>query len=514
MQADKPSSSISAMDSSQRVAMLRKRLDEYNSAISKAMGHHGAAGTTAGIHTNTNNNQTIYDDEDEDTFIDESTLEEEVWDSIHKRSATCEGKYSERQMNENVALRRFMDAQNLTASRSLFPDTYRDNSSQLPPSHDLPQFDEETEEDEDDDVFTDDEEDAECSDVGGREWCYRDEAGGPAAVGVRPTTTNTGKVERCLSSELREVAASIARSLPKPDRAPSFSSMDRGTLGDTVLLANTAIASSVTSPSPNVPVYSITDLENAFYRLQTVEQSLKHLSSFTEQDPKLPFADRLVQLHKQREELLVKDSLMRKKNSLQDASLVQIANSDSELHTMIQDLIGQCDSAHSSFVPIYARKAVIVQREELLRSKTQEMRKLYDLMQSKKRHVQHLYGSNKEATVSLASRKVMLVKERELVKAIEAANAEKTSKVADTDNRVKNWVAVLEERDRGLKAKERKMQDITTELKKRMDTVESQKENQIIAHQTIIKRENQSTTQAKGGVDQLLREVPWFKNDS
>eukprot|EP00758_Cryptobia_borreli_P009395 Tbor_TRINITY_DN5477_c0_g3::TRINITY_DN5477_c0_g3_i2::g.25435::m.25435 len=508
MQADQPSTS--AMDSSQRVAMLRKRLDEYNSAISKAMGHSGAANTNRGRQSNTNHHNT-YDD-DEDIFIDDSTLEKEVWNSIHKNSSNNNTECKGNEMADNAAFRRFMEPQNVTASRSLFPDAYR-GSSQMP-SHNLPQFDEETDEEEDDDEFSDceeNDEDDESNDIDGREWWYGDNTKGPTTVGVRPTTAD---VERCLSSELRDSAESIARSLPKPDSnvQPSLSSVEGRSLGETVLLANTIIASSVTSPEPNIPVYSITDLENAFYRLQTIEQSLKHLSSFSEQDPKLPFADRLVQLRQEREELLVKDGQMRKKNSLQDASLIKIAQCDNELHKMIQDLINQCDSAHNSFVPIYARKAVIVQREELLRSKTEEMRKLYDSLQFKKQHVQNIHMSNKAATLSLASRKEVLAKEKDLVKSLEAANSEKISKLGNMDNRVKNWVAVLEERDRGLKAKEQKMLTISTELKKRMDTVESQKENQIIAHQNIVNTENQSATQVKGVADQL-KDVPWYKND-
>lgn len=426
-----------AAESAKRIDALRQRLEQYNAAISRAMGMQGVA-----AHPDADS-----DDDDEEEYTeetDETDLSEEEEDP---RGAAFDVENYIRQFHQ------FAEKPS-TTSRPLFPEGYRDGSTVV----------QEADGDSDDDYDTEEEEEEVSEgEVGQR-------VGGATIPpwlrgAVFPTPKN---VDRCLSSELRQAAASI-----QPANPPAVTNP----LDDTVLSGVGADAMRVSSPTPDEPSYSFRDLENAYHRISKIDQSVKRLSAFGMLEPKLPFADRIQQLREERVRLLAEDSdAASESRELQRMVLPKLADSDVEVHHEMQAVLHSCRT-EVRYRAVHDKKQIIELKQAELTDKVRRMQDTFSHLQRKKQLTTSSDAHNAEEAIRLAEGAAALKRDEAEIERLEKESATRAEETAALQAKVDNWMAVLKDREHGLDERGSKMQLLGEQLQRRKDTIVSHKEN-------------------------------------
>eukprot|EP00388_Colpodella_angusta_P032269 GDKK01026005.1.p1 GENE.GDKK01026005.1~~GDKK01026005.1.p1 ORF type:complete len:173 (+),score=15.64 GDKK01026005.1:156-674(+) len=105
------------------------------------------------------------------------------------------------------------------------------------------------------------------------------------------------------------------------------------------------------------------------------------------------------------------------------------------------------------------------------------MQRCYANLQERRRQVEAIEDHNKRLTDLCESRRKVIVREKDEVKALSAKLKEKEKDVLDAEGKSASWLQMLQDRDALISTREERLATMEHQLEKRLNSIQAQKEN-------------------------------------
>ena len=255
------------------------------------------------------------------------------------------------------------------------------------------------------------------------------------------------------------------------------------------------------------PPLRLHDLETAFHRIEALEQSAQILESFGIQRTKLPYTDRISSLRTRRAGLLSQESILSQTMAEDTATSLTLDEESDSVTGAITSLLQECSAAQKGFSLIYDKKNSILRKEQELEAKGQEMQREFFNLQSRKQQLASLMVNVEHKTKVLAKKESEFSSRRSEMEGRRALSDDKTTKVKDLEAKVQSWLNILEERDAELTRKEGRIRVLEAEISRRRSGVSVQKEIVQVARRRDKSRSfEQQPEAATTNIFQRIRE--------